>query len=71
VWLASRPVAPVRLYAAHGDRDVTFAHAERCRDQIAARGAQVELVDLSGTDHIGTAIAGLPLIRDWFQQTRP
>ncbi len=66
----SRPAAPVRLYAGRDDRDVTFAHAERCRDQITARGGQVELVDLGGTDHIGTAIAGLPLIRDWFQQLR-
>jgi hypothetical protein len=66
----SRPPAPVRLYAAHGDRDVTFAHAQRCLDQIADRGGQVELVDLGDTDHVGTAIAGLPRIRDWFQQMR-
>jgi acetyl esterase/lipase len=61
-----RPSAPVRLVAARGDRDVPFEHAEHCRQQLRSRGGDAQIVDLGATDHIGTAIAGLPVVRDWF-----
>jgi hypothetical protein len=62
------PPVPTRLYASHGDRDVTFAVAEQCRGQIAARGGTAQLVDMGEVDHIGTAVTSLPLIRAWFTE---
>jgi pimeloyl-ACP methyl ester carboxylesterase len=62
------PSVPTRLYASHGDRDVTFAVAEQCRGQIAARGGTAQLVDMGEVDHIGTAVTSLPLIRAWFTE---
>jgi hypothetical protein len=62
------PSAPTRLYASHGDRDVVFANAEQCRQQIMARGGTAQIVDMGAVDHVGTAITALPLIRAWFTQ---
>lgn len=62
------PSAPIRLYASPGDRDVTIANAEQCRRQITARGGTAQLIDMGGVDHVGTAIASLPLVRTWFSQ---
>jgi hypothetical protein len=61
------PDAPTRLYAAHGDRDAVFAHAERCRDQLRAHGGHAEIVDMGDADHFTTALLALPLIRTWFE----
>jgi pimeloyl-ACP methyl ester carboxylesterase len=62
------PAVPTRLYAAHGDTDVVFANAEQCRQQITARGGTAQIVDMGTTNHVGTAIASLPLIRTWFNE---
>jgi acetyl esterase/lipase len=62
------PSAPTRLYASHGDRDVVFANAEQCRQQITASGGTAQIVDMGTVDHVGTAITSLPLIRTWFSQ---
>ena len=60
------PKVPVRLYVGRLDRDVVPEHAPRCRDQIAAAGGSAEVVDMGQLDHVGTALASLPMIRDWF-----
>jgi acetyl esterase/lipase len=60
------PRAPVRLYASHGDRDVVFANAQTCSAQIRAKGGHAEIEDMGQVDHVGTALASLPLIRAWF-----
>jgi pimeloyl-ACP methyl ester carboxylesterase len=62
------PSVPTRLYASHGDRDVTFAVAEQCRGQIEARGGTAQLVDMGEVDHVGTAVTSIPLIRAWFTE---
>jgi alpha/beta superfamily hydrolase len=62
------PTAPTRLYAARGDRDVVFANAEQCRQQIMARGGTADIVDMGDVDHVGTAVTSLPLIRAWFTE---
>jgi hypothetical protein len=60
------PTVPTRLYAGRGDRDVASVHAEQCQRQILDRGGVAQIVDVGEVDHIGTAIASLPLIRAWF-----
>jgi hypothetical protein len=35
---------------------------------IAARGGTAEIVDVGAVDHVGTAIASLPLVRVWFTE---
>jgi pimeloyl-ACP methyl ester carboxylesterase len=60
------PRAPVRLYASHGDHDVVFANAQTCLAQIQARGGHAQIEDMGQVDHVGTAMASLPLIRAWF-----
>ena len=60
------PAAPTRLYVGRLDTDVVPANADRCRQQIIARGGAADVVDLGPVDHLGTALASLPLIRTWF-----
>jgi pimeloyl-ACP methyl ester carboxylesterase len=65
---AWHPKVPVRLYAAGGDTDVNIANALSCQQDLLARGVKVPLVDLGGTDHFGSAIAGLPSAIEWFSR---
>ncbi|MEU6198855.1 hypothetical protein [Streptomyces sp. NPDC047061] len=60
------PDVPVRLYAAEGDRDAVFANALHCRRQLRAHGADVPLVDVGDTDHVGSVIRAIPQVLDWF-----
>lgn len=60
------PRVPVRLYASHGDHDVVFANAQACSAQIRAEGGRARIEDMGQVDHVGTALASLPLIRAWF-----
>jgi hypothetical protein len=62
------PRIPVRLYASHGDHDVVFANAQRCLEQLQDQGGRAPIEDMGQVDHVGTAIASLPLIRAWFTQ---
>jgi hypothetical protein len=57
------PTAPVRLYAADGDRDVPNANARVCLSQLHGRAT---LVDVGDTDHTGSAIRAVPFVLDWF-----
>ncbi|MGI5218366.1 hypothetical protein [Nocardia sp. CA-290969] len=63
------PTAPVRLYAAPGDRSVPFENSQRCMK--AELGASAELIDLGDIDHGATTTTALPLILDWFLKTAP
>lgn len=62
------PSAPTRLYHSRGDRDVDFANAEQCRQQIKAKGGTAQIVDMGAVDHIETAVFSTPLVRAWFNQ---
>lgn len=64
------PSAPTRLYQSRADRDVVFANAERCRQQIMSAGGTARIIDMGAADHIGTAVTSAPLIRTWFAEFR-
>jgi len=55
-----RPDVPVRIYHASGDRDVAFENARHCQQQLAARGAEQQLIDVGAVDHNGTLREVLP-----------
>lgn len=61
------PHVPTRLFAGRADRDVVFANTDRCRAQIVAHGGEATIEDMGAVDHVGTAVAALPEIRDWFR----
>lgn len=63
------PTAPVRLYAATGDRSVPFENSQRCLK--AELGTAAELIDLGDIDHGATTSTALPQILDWFRKTAP
>lgn len=65
-WTAG---APVRLYAAPGDRSVPFENSQRCMK--SELGADAELIELDDPDHGDTVHAALPQILDWFRNTAP
>lgn len=65
------PRAPVRLYAARGDRDVTIANARACQRALRAHGAAVPLVDVGAIDHFPSAFTSTPRVLDWFQSIAP
>ncbi|XVQ88523.1 hypothetical protein ACQP2K_14220 [Microbispora siamensis] len=62
-----RPRVPVTLYASRGDRDVAIANTRLCRDDLAARGADVRLVDVGDVDHVHGALRSLPRVLRTFQ----
>ncbi|WP_182904497.1 hypothetical protein [Microbispora sp. H13382] len=62
-----RPRVPVTLYAARGDRDVAIANARVCRDDLAASGANVRLVDAGAVGHVHGALWSLPRVLRAFQ----
>ncbi|GAA4619780.1 alpha/beta fold hydrolase [Actinoallomurus vinaceus] len=60
------PHSPVRVYAAHGDKDVTIRNAESCVRALRARGVAAPLIDVGDTDHNGSALRSVPRIVTWF-----
>jgi hypothetical protein len=62
------PREQTRLYASHGDRDVVFAVAQTCLRQLEGAGGHAQIADMGRVDHIGSALASLPLVRAWFSQ---
>ncbi|GAB7028769.1 hypothetical protein JCM4914_02300 [Streptomyces platensis subsp. malvinus] len=45
-----RPDAPVHLFHARGDKDVSFANSLRCQRQLTANGAGQQLSDVGEFD---------------------
>lgn len=62
------PREPVRLYASHGDHDAVFANAQTCLREIEDMGGRAQIEDMGEVDHVGSALASLPLVRAWFSQ---
>jgi hypothetical protein len=58
--------APVRLYAAHGDREVAFANSKQCEKDLRDHGSQVRLLDVGATGHTGSVLRSMPRIVRWF-----
>ncbi|HEV7978382.1 lipase [Amycolatopsis sp.] len=63
-----RPKVPVRLYAANLDTDVTITNSLDCQQDLRARGANAQVVNLGDLDHFGSGIAGIPLALEWFSR---
>ena len=61
-----RPRAPIRIYAAHGDRQVAFANSRHCVAQLRARGGHPRFVDVGGVDHFPSALRATPRVLSWF-----
>lgn len=64
------PKAPVRLYTARADRDVTTRNAALCRESLRARGVDAPIVDLGDLDHMASGVAAMPDVLRWFQSVR-
>jgi hypothetical protein len=62
------PREPTRLYASPGDHDVVFANAQTCLREIEDMGGRAQIEDMGTVDHLGSALASLPLVRAWFAQ---
>lgn len=60
------PRVPVRLIAAHGDREVALANSLHCRDQLRAHGARVSVLDLGDHGHFATEVIGVGRVVRWF-----
>ena len=61
-----RPRAPIRIYAAHGDRQVAFANSQDCVTQLRAHGAKAQLVDVGAVDHFPSTQLAAPRVLTWF-----
>jgi hypothetical protein len=66
-----RPAAPVRLYAAGGDTDVTITNARHCQKDLRAHGTNAPLIDIGDVGHFPSQILGVPLVLDWFESVSP
>ncbi|MFI6602969.1 alpha/beta hydrolase family protein [Nonomuraea sp. NPDC050536] len=60
--------APVRLFAATGDRDVVFANSSRCLEDLRARHIEATLTEVGDVNHITSLKMSLPQVLAWFQQ---
>jgi Secretory lipase len=65
------PGAPIRLFHGKADVDVPFENAERALEVLAARGADVELVNVGDDkDHATASTPSYLAARDWFNSLR-
>lgn len=65
-----RPGVPVHLFAAAGDRDVTYDNSEHCLADLRAHGARADLTDIGDVTHFPGGLLALPHVLDVFQHTR-
>ncbi|RFS83481.1 hypothetical protein D0T12_20780 [Actinomadura spongiicola] len=65
------PRAPVRLYGATGDRDVTILNAEHCVEALRANGVKAPLTDFGDLLHGESKRAALPEILTWWDGLTP
>jgi acetyl esterase/lipase len=61
-----RPSVPIRIYAAHGDRDVAIANSRSCARDLRARGVNAPVIDVGDLQHVPSALASMPRVLDWF-----
>ena len=64
-WAAREPV---RIYAAHRDRQVAFANSQHCVAQLRAHGADVRLVDVGAVGHFPSTQRATPQVLRWFER---
>ena len=62
----------MRLYAAHGDRDVAIQNSYLCQQQLTDHGAaDVSLIDVGNLLHADSGRAGFAGALRWFGQIAP
>ncbi|WKK26320.1 hypothetical protein QZH56_12395 [Streptomyces olivoreticuli] len=66
-----RPRVSVRLFAAHGDRDVAYENSLLCERALTAAGARVTLTDVGDVEHSPSRRAALPEVLAWFGERLP
>jgi len=66
-----RRAAPVRLYAATGDEQVTAGNTRVCQRELAAAGVHPVVVDLGRLAHFPSERAGLARALAWFAHSYP
>ncbi|MEU8117917.1 hypothetical protein AB0C21_04330 [Spirillospora sp. NPDC049024] len=67
------PRAPIRLYGASADEQVTFGNTRNCVRALRAHGTRPQVVDYgtgAGTDHFATLHRALPDTLRWFRTHR-
>ena len=62
------PRAPVRIYAAHRDRQVAFANSQHCVAQLRAHGIDAALVDVGAVGHFPSTQRATPRVLRWFER---
>ncbi|NJP91447.1 hypothetical protein HCN51_18620 [Nonomuraea sp. FMUSA5-5] len=65
-----RAGAPVRLFAARGDKDVAYDNARHCLRDLKASGVKASLKDVGDVDHMTSASRSMPEVLDWFVALR-
>jgi len=69
VSCAWTPRVPVRIYAAHGDRDVAIQNSYLCQQQLTDHGAtDVSLIDVGNLLHTDSGKTGFADALRWFGQ---
>ncbi|MEU0485928.1 acetylxylan esterase [Streptosporangium sp. NPDC006013] len=63
-----RAGAPVRLFAAAGDRDVVLANSASCLKDLRARHVDATLTEVGDVNHFTSLRLSLPKVLAWFQQ---
>jgi pimeloyl-ACP methyl ester carboxylesterase len=58
--------APVHLFAADGDRDITITNTRHCLADLTASGHPAEIVQLGDIGHFPSQIVGIPAVLHWF-----
>ncbi|RKS70966.1 hypothetical protein BZB76_5446 [Actinomadura pelletieri DSM 43383] len=66
-----KPRAPVRVYAATGDKDVTVRNAKHCVEALRANGVKAPLTDFGDVLHGESKRAALPRILTWWDGVTP
>jgi hypothetical protein len=60
------PRAPVRLYVASRDREVTVANSESCQAELHANGVDAPIVNVGPVDHLASNGVGTAMAVRWF-----
>jgi pimeloyl-ACP methyl ester carboxylesterase len=63
--------APIRFYYGSRDLDVSPADSRTAARRMAARGSNVQSVDLGPVDHTGSVLAAAPKVLNWLKSLPP
>jgi hypothetical protein len=60
------PGAPIHIYAAHGDEQVSITNAYDCQQQLCDEGSETSLTDVGNYGHLDSGRHGLGDALGWF-----